>query len=152
MAAQSFEVDIDVVFEFDADRVVALAGLHDSNVSRGSDDLFGIQEADSQLLVVTGRTHRNRHGLRQSFAGLLKAKPNLERLLDSDPVVDRFAQTVANPGNADCLTAVTHRRHFRPLAGQYIVATRGAELNENEYQVPKMYRDATVVLAFRNLG
>jgi hypothetical protein len=90
--------------------------------------------------------------LRQPFASPQKAKTNLEWFLDGDPVIDRFAQISANFGNANCLTAVAHRQLFRPGVTQYIAAMRGPELNANESQVRKMYRDATVMLAFRKLG
>ena len=96
MTLQAVEIDVDAGLEFDTDRVIAPAGLHNRYIRGGTDNSLAEQEARREVAVVPGRAHRYRYALRAPLTFLFEAETDLERLLDSYPVVGRFAQIAAD--------------------------------------------------------
>jgi hypothetical protein len=84
---QAIKVDGHAGLEFDANRIIARAGFHDGEVICGAQDALREQKTDGEVLVVAGRAHRDRDALSAPFAALFVAKANLERLLDSNPII-----------------------------------------------------------------
>ena len=85
---QAIEVDGNAGLEFDANRIIAIAGFHDGQVIRRAQDALREQKPDGQVLVVAGCAHRDRDALSMPLAALFIAKTNLQRLLDRNPIID----------------------------------------------------------------
>jgi hypothetical protein len=95
MPLQAFQIDADIVLEFDANGVIATARFDDCDLVVRANDSFGEQEARGKVFIVARRSHRDRHAARLPLAAGFIAETNLQRLLYGNPVVQRFAQITA---------------------------------------------------------